>query len=345
MKKCITTTAFVLFSLSSLLSYGQPNQLTAATSTIVDQHDETYWLTLYHSVSMPLKKIAVCSRFGIRKDPITKKKSSHGGLDLTAHYDTVYAMFDGVVEHIGSESRSGNYVKLRHGVYTVSYCHLSRRFVRAGGIVKAGDAIAVSGNTGRTTGPHLHLTCYKGKQLVDPYKLLKYVQHVRSECASALGVVSVHAAPLSQQDFIKRYAPMAMRHQKRYGIPSSVTLAQMALESEWGTSALAIHGNNFFGIKCTRKWLMDGKPYSCHDDDHPDEKFCNYGSVEESMEHHSTVLTSEKYQKFCNYSPTDYRRWLRGLMRAGYATSKDYVSRCEKIITQYKLYEYDAKVL
>ena len=54
---------------------------------------------------------------------------------------------------------------------------------------------------------------------------------------------------ISTSDFINRYAPYAMEQQIKYGIPASVILAQMAIESSWGTSDLARNDNNFFGIK------------------------------------------------------------------------------------------------
>ena len=62
--------------------------------------DRNYWIDRYLSVSYPLKSIKVNSKFGVRKDPFTGEKSSHSGLDLQAHYEEVYSMFDGFVEKI-----------------------------------------------------------------------------------------------------------------------------------------------------------------------------------------------------------------------------------------------------
>lgn len=293
------------------------------------------------SVSFPLKRVHISSTFGMRKDPFTKKSATHNGLDLRASYEQVMTMFDGVVEKIGSDPRSGNYVIVRSGDYRLSYCHLSKRLCSEGDTVLAGWPIAISGNTGRSTDPHLHITARLRGDLVDPHRLLLYVKHVRNECIIALGGTVQAYEPVSCADFLSQYAAMAMNHQRRYGIPASVTLAQMALESSWGTSDLARSGNNFFGIKCSRKWLADGKPYSKHDDEKKNEKFCNYSTVEESMEHHSRILVSDRYKKYCPYSSTDYHRWLRGLIKAGYATASDYVASCESIIKKYKLYRYD----
>lgn len=305
------------------------------------EKDKEYWINRYSSVSYPVKTLKVSSTFGVRKDLFTKKKASHNGLDLKANYENVYSMFDGIVEKVGSDKRSGNYVMMRYGAFTVSYCHLSRKYVNVGDTVWAGDAIAVSGNTGRSTGPHLHLTVRKNGQLYNPHTLLLYIKKVKKECIAALGGEDAAMEPWSCSDFISRYAAMAMDHQKRYGIPASVTLAQMALESDWGQSELAINGKNYFGIKATRKWVADGKPFSEHDDEKRNEKFCNYASVEESMEHHSKLLTSKHYQRYCAFPATDYQNWLRGLIKAGYASGKGYVASCEKIIRQYNLHKYD----
>lgn len=306
-----------------------------------DSLGRDYWITRYKSVSFPLNKVRISSTFGGRKDPFTKKSSMHTGLDLKANYEKVMTMFDGVVEKIGSDQRSGNYVIVRSGDYCLSYCHLSKRLCSEGDTVLAGWPIAISGNTGRSTNPHLHLTARLRGKVVDPHRLLLYVKQVRNECIAALGGSKKGYENVSCADFLSQYAAMAMNHQRRYGIPASVTLAQMALESSWGTSDLAQDGNNYFGIKCSRKWLADGKPYSQHDDEKKNEKFCNYSTVAESMEHHSRILVSDRYKKYCSYSPTDYHRWLRGLKKAGYASSKSYVANCESIIKKYKLYLYD----
>ena len=132
-----------------------------------------------------------------------------------------------------------------------------------------------------------------------------------------------------------------MDQQQRYGIPASVILAQMAYESYYGQSTLAVTGNNFFGIKCTRDWIKSGKPYSVHDDDRKDEKFCNYASAKESIEHHSRLLMSNRYKRCRRFSATDYHNWLVGIKAAGYATYPGYVRTLENMIKRYKLYLYD----
>lgn len=322
--------------------------LCLSATVMAQSADRGYWIDRYLSVSYPLKSIKVNSSFGVRKDPFTGEKSTHSGLDLQARYEDVYSMFDGSVEKIGSDSRSGNYVILRHGSYTVSYCHMSRVTVKEGDEVIAGDPVGISGNSGRSTGPHLHVTCkYKG-EVRDPYTLLVYIKEVRAEAVAALGgnksgnkLQVRNVEKINQNAFFNKYANAAMVQQQRYGIPASVTLAQMAYESYYGQSNLALAGNNFFGIKCTKGWIASGKPYSVHDDDRKNEKFCNYASADESIEHHSKLLMSDRYKRCHRFDETDYHNWLVGIKAAGYATAPDYVKTLEGMIKRYKLYLYD----
>jgi len=149
------------------------------------------------------------------------------------------------------------------------------------------------------------------------------------------------ALSTEKQAFYARYAPMAIEQQQRYGIPASVTLAQMYLESGCGKSRLAREGNNYFGIKCPPGWVASGKPYSLHNDDKPNEKFCNYSSVADSMTHHSQFLKGDRYAKCRQLSSSDYAGWCKGLQEAGYATDKHYAETLIKEIKAYHLDQYD----
>lgn len=304
-----------------------------------DPSERDYWIERYLSVSYPLKSISVNSKFGSRKDPFSGKSSSHGGIDLAARSEDVMAMFDGQVISTGSDGRSGKFVIIRHGRYTVSYCHLSKILVSAGDDLLAGDVVGVTGNTGRSTGEHLHITVKESGKQINPYDILLYVREVRKEAFLALG--GVIEGDMEPQEFIDTYAPYAVQEQKEFGIPASVTLAQMALESAWGKSKLAIKANNFFGIKAYSTWISEGRPYVLQDDDKKDEEFCEYNAPQESIRHHSHILMGERYSKCRNYGSRDYHNWLMEIKAAGYATRKDYVSVCEKIIKKYKLYLYD----
>lgn len=126
------------------------------------------WISSYPSITYPLKSIKVTSPYGYRRDPFTGKQSWHNGLDLHAKNEPAYAMMNGTVEKVGYDNRSGNYVTLRHGNFHVSYCHLSSIVVCRGERVFPGSIVGVTGNTGRSTGSHLHLTCKKDGKSINP---------------------------------------------------------------------------------------------------------------------------------------------------------------------------------
>ena len=150
------------------------NQVDSVTEDLPQQETDSVdskqkqWTSCYPSITYPLKSIKVTSPYGYRRDPFTGKLSWHNGLDLRAKNEPAYAMMDGIVEKVGYDYRSGNYVTLRHGNYHVSYCHLSSIIVRKGESVFPGIIVGVTGNTGRSTGSHLHLTCKKDGKSINP---------------------------------------------------------------------------------------------------------------------------------------------------------------------------------
>ena len=144
------------------------------------------WISSYPSITYPLKSIKITSPYGYRRDPFTGKLSWHNGLDLRAKNEPAYAMMDGIVEKVGYDNRSGNYVTLKHGNYHVSYCHLSSVIVGKGERVFSGTIVGVTGNTGRSTGCHLHLTCKKDGKSVNPTILLNLIE--KSFALSALSM-------------------------------------------------------------------------------------------------------------------------------------------------------------
>ena len=126
-------------------------------------------------ISPPLRNIQITSGFGTRKHPIYHKQMMHNGVDLSARYENVYSMFPGIVIRVGQDDRSGKFVTVRTGNYTISYCHLSQQLVNTDDYVNAGTNIAVSGNTGASTGPHLHITAKKDGKAFNPAILLEYL--------------------------------------------------------------------------------------------------------------------------------------------------------------------------
>ena len=172
----------------SLPENGEADNLVSLTLMAGKQSEvmRSYWIGCYMSVSYPLKKIMVTSPYGRRKDPFTGKRSNHKGLDLRASGEEVYSMMSGEVVKVSSDKRSGNYVTIRHGDYTVSYCHLSKVLVQKYAQVLPGEVVAISGNTGRSTGPHLHITAKYGKKHIDPAILLQLVKETQEEALKHL---------------------------------------------------------------------------------------------------------------------------------------------------------------
>jgi len=106
-----------------------------------------------------LGKYRISSPFNPRRrHPITKRISPHNGTDFAMPSGTpVLAAGDGVITRIKNHPYAGKYVEIQHGKnYKTRYLHLSRFKVKRGQRVKRGQKIALSGNTGRSTGPHLH---------------------------------------------------------------------------------------------------------------------------------------------------------------------------------------------
>lgn len=174
--------------IKSLPENGEADTPVSLTSMAGKQSEKmrSQWIDCYMSVSYPLKKIIVTSPYGRRKDPFTGKRSNHKGLDLRARNEEVYAMMPGEVVKVSSDKRSGNYVAIHHGDYTVSCCHLSKALVKKGAQVLPGEVVAISGNTGRSTAPHLHITAKYGKKHIDPAILLQFVKETREEALAHL---------------------------------------------------------------------------------------------------------------------------------------------------------------
>lgn len=107
---------------------------------------------------LPVKDAALGSPFGHRSDPIAGLRSMHEGMDFSAEPGTpVVVAADGVVLSAAYHPEYGNLIEVDHGEgLTSRYAHLSRMDVQAGSLIKRGTQIGAVGNTGRSTGPHLH---------------------------------------------------------------------------------------------------------------------------------------------------------------------------------------------
>ncbi len=140
--------------------------------------DKEKWLERNMSVSLPQKRVKVTSPYGMRKDPMTGIFKKHNGVDLRARKAMVYSMFPGIVHKVGYDERSGNYVIIHHGDIAVSYCHLSKILIIKGSRVHAHEVIGISGNTGRSTGEHLHVTCKMKGTYINPEIIFQYIRNI-----------------------------------------------------------------------------------------------------------------------------------------------------------------------
>tara|TARA_Y100000768_G_scaffold387342_1_gene378320 strand:- start:839 stop:1747 length:909 start_codon:yes stop_codon:yes gene_type:complete len=106
----------------------------------------------------PVKEGYLNSSFGYRKDPIDNVTRFHQGQDITVKSGTpIYSPADGVVKRAYYAGGFGNHIKLDHGNgYTTLFAHLSKIKVKHGQKVSRGEVIGLTGNTGRSTAPHLH---------------------------------------------------------------------------------------------------------------------------------------------------------------------------------------------
>ena len=151
----------------------------------------------------------------------------------------------------------------------------------------------------------------------------------------------------AQKVFIERVGKAAAADFQLYGVLASLKIAQAILESGWGTSGLAVKANALFGIKATSAWkgrVFNTKTQECYDGVNfttIDAAFRAYDSWEESIKDHSIFLTANaRYAAVIG--ERDYKKAVRAIHAAGYATDPAYTDKLIKIIEQYKLFEFDA---
>ena len=137
--------------------------------------DEKEWMPSLSKIVMPLKSnLYITSGYGSRIHPIFGSLKMHNGIDLKANYEDVHAVLDGIITEAGWDSKGGgNYIKIKHfNRFETSYLHLSEIYYKVGEKVRAGFIIGKSGNTGNSTGPHLHFAVKEFGQSINPYHFL-----------------------------------------------------------------------------------------------------------------------------------------------------------------------------
>ena len=144
---------------------------------------------------------------------------------------------------------------------------------------------------------------------------------------------------VAAKKYIDRYAEMARKEQREFGIPASISLAQGLIESRAGTSKLAVGNNNHFGMKCFARNCRKGHCTNHTDDTHKD-FFRKFPSAWESWREHSRMLSKGRYAKLKRHG-TDYRKWAYGLKSVGYATDRTYAEKLIGVIEKYDLHRFD----
>ncbi|SFJ83467.1 N-acetylmuramoyl-L-alanine amidase [Thermoflavimicrobium dichotomicum] len=146
------------------------------------------------------------------------------------------------------------------------------------------------------------------------------------------------------QSFINKIASWAIKSMKDHGVLASVTLAQAVLESDWGTSELAVKANNLFGIKASN-W--NGETYDVFTKEYEGGKvvvikdtFRKYSSWEESVIDHGKFLQKPLYRKVVGEQ--DYKKACIALEEGGYSTDPNYAEKLINIIERYDLTKYDS---
>lgn len=252
------------------------------------------------TVCLPLDFLKISSRYGYRTDPIIRCERFHDGIDLCCSYSRVYAMLPAKVKEVRHGHKGyGNYVILDHGKIECLYGHLSTILVREGDIISAGTVVAISGNTGKSTAPHLHIRMKKDGKSVNPQPFIGYLNDYITRLQDRITYLKYgknHSRELNISNLANVIEQNGLSHPR-------IVIAQALLETGYFTSRVCLECNNLFGLR--RK---DGSYY----------QFDNW---EES------VKAYKDYVQY-KYKGGSYLNFLRVL---GYAEDPDYTTKVFQI--------------
>ena len=153
------------------------NEVTVATSSNSSQktqmQKDAEYIKTNFSLGLPLKG-TITSRYGTR-EATEIVSANHQGIDIGVNVGTtIFAAMAGKVTLVSDEGEYGTHVKIENKDITTIYAHCSKILVKDGATIKKGQKIALSGNTGRTTGPHLHFEIRRDDRTVNPELVLKF---------------------------------------------------------------------------------------------------------------------------------------------------------------------------
>ncbi len=152
-------------------------KITKETLKSINEKMKMYMLKTIPN-GFPLKDTVITSGYGYRIHPITKKRKFHRGIDFRAKRKTpVYSTADGIVTYVQPRNIGsfGRVVRIQHNFgFETTYAHLNKTMVKLGDIVRKGQKIALSGNSGRSSGAHLHYEIKYGGKVLNPRKFAKW---------------------------------------------------------------------------------------------------------------------------------------------------------------------------
>jgi murein DD-endopeptidase MepM/ murein hydrolase activator NlpD len=157
---------------------GIDDNVVTAGSTLFLPDAKLDWVTLQEIngdlFKRPLRGgYYISSRYGWRDNPFVGRRTFHNGIDLATSQGTpIYAALDGTVSATGYDVTYGNYVIItHHSGYQTMYGHMSKILTSKGSYVTTATKIGLVGNTGQSTGPHVHFTVYKNRATINPATL------------------------------------------------------------------------------------------------------------------------------------------------------------------------------
>ena len=146
-------------------------------SDIVKKNEIEQWIEPVNGI--------ITSSCGERENPILQKMEYHNGLDIAVAENTqAVAVKSGIVTEVRNSETLGKVLKYEtEDGYTVMYAHLKKKKKKKGENVKQGQIVAMTGNTGLSTGPHIHYSIWRGDMLINPMQFvdLNYTEEVKAE--------------------------------------------------------------------------------------------------------------------------------------------------------------------
>ena len=131
-------------------------------------------------VQLPAKDYYISSLYGYRKDPITKRRSMHKGIDMAGWIKSlIISPAKGTVTRAGTNGSYGNFIEIDHlNGFSTRYGHLHKIKVKKGQTVSKDEVIGLMGSTGRSTSTHLHYEVMFNNKAINPLKITKALENV-----------------------------------------------------------------------------------------------------------------------------------------------------------------------